>query len=100
MVNQKGIWAATGDMTIPKCRSAIPPGQAPGLTAGRLFSVIDDSQKLAYLQGRTSSVPSDENQANYFKAKSRERIHINRVAGGNCNYSHPSRATFAGPGQS
>ena len=73
MVNQKEIWAATGDMTIPKCRSAIPPG----LTAGRLFSVIDDSQKLAYLQGRTSSVPSDENQANYFKAKSRERIHIN-----------------------
>jgi len=52
MVNQKGIWAATGDMTIPKCRSAIPPGQAPGLTAGRLFSVIDDSQKLAYLRGQ------------------------------------------------
>jgi len=48
MVNKKEIWAATGDMTTPKCRSAIPPG----LTAGRLFSVIDDSQKLAYLQGQ------------------------------------------------
>ena len=48
MINKKEIWAATGDMTTPKCRSAIPPG----LTAGRLFSVIDDSQKLAYLQGQ------------------------------------------------
>jgi len=52
MVNQQGIWAAAEDMTIPKCRSAIPPGQAPGLTAGRLFSVIDDRQKLAYLRGQ------------------------------------------------
>ena len=50
MVNQKEIWASTGDMTIPKCRSAIPPDQASGLMAGRLFSVIDDSQKLAYLR--------------------------------------------------
>jgi len=47
MVDQQEIWAAIGDMTIPKCHSAIPLGQEPGLTAGRLFLVIDNSQKLA-----------------------------------------------------
>jgi hypothetical protein len=52
MVNQKGIWVATGDITIPKCRSAIPPGQALGSTAGRLLLPIDNSQKLAYLRGQ------------------------------------------------
>jgi len=34
-------------MTIPKCHSAIPLGQAPDLPAGRLFLLIDNSQKLA-----------------------------------------------------
>jgi len=52
MVNQREIWAATGDMTIPKCRSAIPPGQALGSTAGRLLLPIDNNQKLAYLRGQ------------------------------------------------
>ncbi|SVB35081.1 uncharacterized protein METZ01_LOCUS187935, partial [marine metagenome] len=47
MVDQQEIWAAIGDMTIPKCHSAIPLGQEPGLMAGRLFLVIDNSQKLA-----------------------------------------------------
>ena len=52
MVNQQGIWAATGDMTIPKCRSAIPSGQALGPTAGRLLLLIDSGQNLAYLRGQ------------------------------------------------
>ena len=52
MVNQQGTWAATGDMTIPKCRSAIPPGQALGSTAGRLLLLIDSGQNLAYLRGQ------------------------------------------------
>ncbi|MFL3666404.1 MAG: hypothetical protein ACJ06V_07460 [Verrucomicrobiota bacterium] len=39
-------------MTIPKYRSAIPPGQALGSTAGRLLLPIDNSQKLAYLRGQ------------------------------------------------
>ena len=48
MVNQQGIWAATRDMTILKCHSAVPLG----LTADRLLLAIDDDHKMIYLRGQ------------------------------------------------
>ena len=73
MVNQQGIWAATRDMTILKYHSAVPLG----LTVDRPLLAIDDDHKMIYLRGRTSFIPTNENQANDSKSKSRDRIHIN-----------------------
>ena len=48
MGKQRGIWAATRDMTILKCHSAVPLG----LTADRLLLAIDDDHKMIYLRGQ------------------------------------------------
>ena len=95
---------ATGDIAIPKCRSAIPPAKRLARRRAGCCCPLTTTRNWPICGDRTSSIPTDENQDNDPGTTSRERIHIDRATGGDRNHRDPCRVTATsarkGQGQS